>query len=185
MAPKEAPVDIEAALLAAVDEAHAPLRDALGRLVIAFGQCELAAAELTAVALGAGNADARDSINAVLSFRQKLDLIAAMAFKRLNDPNEAQLLSDVLTTLAGFEEERNTLLHSKYQIKLGPEMYFNPTGFSRSKQRAHRKKGLVRVWTDVDVQAIDKLSRRIASYTSTEPQGLIYTLYNTLRKARA
>ena len=178
--------DDNAALLAAVDDAQAVLRDALGRLAMAFGQCELAVAELTAASFGARNADARDAVNAVMSFRQKLDLVAALGVKRLTSPGADQLLQTVLAKLGYFEEQRNTLLHSKYHINVGPEMYFNPTGFSRSKQRAHRKKGLLRAWAEVDVDAINKLSREIVAYTSIfAPQGPVYDLYHAFERAYA
>lgn len=175
-----------AGLLAAVDKAQAVLRDALGRLAVAFGQCEMAVSELTAASFGARNAEARDAINAVMSFRQKLDLIAALGVKRLTNPTDAKLLHAVLAKLGHFEEQRNTLLHSKYHINIGPEMYFNPTGFSRLKQRAHRKKGLLRAWTDVDIDAINKLSREIVAYTLIfEPQGPVYDLYHAFERAYA
>lgn len=83
-------------------------------------------------------------------------------------PGEQQLAA-CIETLHSFEERRNTLLHSKYSLRLGPEDYFKLEGFERSKQRAHRKKGLVRQWVDVDIDEISELARSIEKYTHSYP----------------
>jgi hypothetical protein len=177
---------VNADLVAAVDEAQAVLRDALGRLAIAFGNCEVAVAEVTASALGAFDADSRDGIDAVLSFRQKLDLIAAVGVKRLASSADAPLLEEVLRTLGQFEDQRNSLLHSKYHVKLNHAMYFKPEGFERSKQRAHRKRGLLRIWSDVDPTAINALAREIMAFSDNfEPRGPVYRLYDAFAKIHA
>jgi hypothetical protein len=153
----------------AADEAECVLRDAIGRLAIAFGRCESAVSELVSAALGARSRDASAGINAVLSFRQKLDLIAAVGIARVSGgPGELQLAA-CIETLNSFEERRNTLLHSKYSLRLGPEDYFKLEGFARSKQRAHRKKGLVRQWVDVNVKEISELALSIERYTHSYP----------------
>jgi hypothetical protein len=169
-----------------IDELEAEIRSAVGMLAIEFGRCELAVSELAASALGAAGADVRDVIDAVLSFRQKLDVISAMGRKVLSSKQDLKLLCSSLSRLQHFEEQRNTLLHSKFNIVLPPPDDDGPHGFARSKRRANRKAGLVRTWENVNVESIvtlaDELRRFCAHFGEHTP---VYDLYAEFQAAHA
>lgn len=162
-----------------IDELEAELRPAIGMLAIEFGRCELAVSELTATALGAKGADVRDVVDAVLSFRQKLDVVAAMGRKLLSSEEDLLLLTSCLNRLQTFEEQRNTLLHSKFNIVLPPPDEDGPHGFARSKRRTSRKTGLIRTWNNVNVESIVALADELRRYcTPFGEHTPIYDLYS-------
>lgn len=146
-----------------IDQIQAELASAVGLLAIEFGRLELDVAELTAAALGKSDISTRDAINAVLSFRQKLDLVAALTSTRLADPAQIEEVQTCVQKLAHFEEERNGLLHAFWAF-VRDEGESVPGIFVRAKARVHRKKGLTDHTKHVPAAKIRELAAEIAHF---------------------
>jgi hypothetical protein len=146
-----------------IEELHDQLTSAVGCLAVEFGRLELDVSELASSALGRADLATRDAINAVLSFRQKLDLIGALAPARLTDPAQLTEVQVCVQRLQRFEDERNGLLHAFWTF-VRDEGESAPGRFVRSKVRAHRKKGLTDHTKAVDVSDIRELANEIRKY---------------------
>jgi hypothetical protein len=144
-----------------MDELQAELASALGLLVISFGRLEHAVSELVAACFGRVDGCSSQSIDAVLSFRQKLDLVAAMAPYRLRgQPENLVQVQYCVQKLGEIEARRNSLLHSFWAWHPDPQSP-NDFAFRQTRNRTDRKKGLRYVEASADVQSIRELTAEI------------------------
>jgi hypothetical protein len=146
-----------------IEELHNQLTCAVGSLAVEFGRLELDVSELAASALGKADLATRDAVNAVLSFRQKLDLVGALAPARLTDSVQLAKVQACLQQLQRFEDERNGLLHAFWAF-VRDEGESAPGRFVRSKVRTNRKKGLTDHTKAVEFSDIRELANEIRSY---------------------
>lgn len=135
------------------------LTPALGELVVEFGRLELAASEFAGASLGVVGIEQRDAIDAVLSFRQKLDLIAALVPSRISKEEDRVEVRKAIARMGEFEVTRNRLLHSFWGLGGKSEVLL-----VRSKRRADRKAGLICTEEGIKVEEIRRLSDDIRQF---------------------
>ncbi len=143
-----------------LEKEHLSLAHAVGELAIQFGRLEWDVSELVAAAFGKADMVNRDAINSVISFRQKLDLVAVLAHARISDEEKLKEVLSCVTTLHGFEEERNSLLHA-FWSRERTDTYPFRGGFLLNRTRADRKKGIKYIEKPADINAINELSKEI------------------------
>lgn len=135
----------------------------IGRLAIEFGRLELDVAELVTAAFGVADIDSRDAVDAVLSFRQKLDLVSALAGSVVSTPQQLDEIRVCIKRLGEFEEQRNSLLHAFWGLERS-QAGTSERNFARSKRRSDRKKGLVRTTKPAGVDGIQALTEEIIRF---------------------
>ena len=135
----------------------------IGRLAIEFGRLELDVAELVTAAFGVADIDSRDAVDAVLSFRQKLDLVSALASSVVSTPQQLDGVRVCIRRLGEFEEQRNSLIHAFWGLERS-QAETSERNFVRSKWRSDRKKGLVRTVKPADVEGIQALTEEIIKF---------------------
>lgn len=139
------------------------LAKAIGALAIQFGRLEHSVSELVTAAFGRTDIPSLQAINSVVSFRQKLDLVAALAPARIADQEELQEVQQCVRTLARFEERRNSLLHAFWAFEPSASEPGTRSLFQK-RTRAHRVKGIVPSSHPADPRAIQGLANEIAEF---------------------
>jgi hypothetical protein len=139
------------------------LAQAIGELAIQFGRLESSVSELVITAFGKADMESANAVSAVLSFRQKLDLVAALAPSRLTNSEHLEEVQSCIATLQRYEEKRNSLLHAFWGRELVNDYPFAGE-LIQSRTRAHRKKGLVHIRNEVNLTEIRALSKEIQQF---------------------
>jgi hypothetical protein len=111
---------------------------ALGELCIKFQGLEFALGELLWPFVNPNDQRVATIIGSQLSFSKLCDVIDALCRYRTSDARLLETLKGILRDCGRLEGERNTYIHSYYEIN-----YWGPDGitFERSKQKIKRGKG--------------------------------------------
>lgn len=157
-------------------KAEDALAPALGRLVIVFGRLEFDLGKLVAAAVGVSDDAASDAVNAVLSFRQKLDIVAALAPERAPSPEDLLRIREAIGEMGEFEAQRNMYLHSQWGFFWGDHI------MERRKVRAARATGLKRSAEEANVVQIESLASDIERFRYRHAEPLFET-FGRLRRA--
>lgn len=168
-----------------VEALHTELSLAIGELAVHFGRLELDVAELVSSAFGRADIHTRDAINAVMSFRQKLDIVGALAPYRLKNPEHLAEVQQCIKTLGQFEEKRNSLLHAFWALERNPDT-LSQAQFVQSRSRAHRTKGLIQSRNPSNILEIQALAKAIREFRNIfGQQGSLYFSADLLHEASA
>ena len=152
------------------------LASAVGELAIEFGRLEYNVAELVSASFGRMDLASQYSIVAVLSFRQKLDLVGSLAPSRLSDKEELAKIQACIRQLSEFEEKRNTLLHGF----VGVDFDTPDKDHYLLRTRPHRVKGYLQSRKPVDPQSIRALTFQIREFRNMF--GALGALYQSARQ---
>ena len=91
---------------------------AIGETVVSFQQLELILSDVLCSIIGLNGKDHMNIVGASMSFRQKVDLYAALQRKKL--PQELiPLCRSACTFLQCAEDFRNTIVHANYSVAIG------------------------------------------------------------------
>ena len=158
------------------------MANAVGELAIEFGRLEYNVAELVSASFGRMDLASQYSIVAVLSFRQKLDIVGSLAPSRIADKQALASVQACIRQLSEFEEKRNTLLHAFVGIDFDTpdkDHYLLRT-------RPHRIKGFIQSRKPVDPQTVKDLTAQIREFRNMfGPEGALYHSAHQMYEASA
>jgi hypothetical protein len=120
-------------------ERESMVATALGNVVIQFGRLEVALSDVVSAGLGDGGIEKRDIIDAILSFRQKLDVISCLVAISSYDDAMLNKARDMIKKLTEFESKRNSYIHSFWGLENS-----SSSSIMRSKRKVKRKNGLIK-----------------------------------------
>ena len=145
------------------EDLETELAHALGALAIQFGRLEHSVAELVGAAFGRMDIASCEAINSVVSFRQKLDIVGALAPSRITDGESLLEVQQCIKQAGLFEERRNSLLHAFWAYEPATPSS-TERGLLQSRTKAHRTKGLVTSRSAAKPSDIQQLAKEIEHF---------------------
>lgn len=135
---------------------------AIGRITVAFSELDSWLSSFIWALIGPFDEQHLGQIvTAELSFRQKIDLLAALFKYRCKDIAKQLELRALLTKIAELEQKRNTIQHS-----LWIRQSENAEEVIRLKITAKRKNGLIHSKKVVTVEQLDEIFKKLKEATS-------------------
>lgn len=151
---------------------------AIGRVVICFNRLEHALSDVVSHGLGDGSIEVRDIINALLSYKQKLDVINALMSVRLNGEQLVDARK-VLERLAEYGARRNVLVHSFYGIDA-----LSSDALMMFKGRLKRKCGFKKSATSADAEELKSFATELDEITSMLGPDSVYMAFRGIERAK-
>jgi len=133
---------------------------AIGYLVIGFNRLDREVGEVIYLVVGSYKPHIREVFTASLSFAQKVDMLSALLLeKHKKDSESLQTVKQKIKKIKGFENQRNTIMHSWW----GTEQ-FGDDNFISVKKRVRGGKGLVTKTVPAEADKIMQVCSDIDSF---------------------